>query len=133
MNEEEQKKNMWMTYGVMLGMLIFGSANTLIQDAQLKTEADGNLFTHPYMQCAFMFVGELSVWIAYGGKKYMRAKKVQESPVVAPMLSPISLSANEKQLKTNCNPLLLAIPAGFDFTASTLMFISLTMTPASVY
>jgi len=33
----------------------------------------------------------------------------------------------------NPSPLLLAIPAAFDFTASTLMFIALTMTPASVY
>jgi hypothetical protein len=33
----------------------------------------------------------------------------------------------------NPNPFLLAIPAAFDFTASTLMFVALTMTPASVY
>lgn len=33
----------------------------------------------------------------------------------------------------NPSPLLLAIPAAFDFTASSLMFIALTMTPASVY
>jgi drug/metabolite transporter (DMT)-like permease len=33
----------------------------------------------------------------------------------------------------NPSPFLLAIPAAFDFTASTLMFVALTMTPASVY
>ena len=33
----------------------------------------------------------------------------------------------------NPSPLLLAIPATFDFTASSLMFVALTMTPASVY
>jgi drug/metabolite transporter (DMT)-like permease len=33
----------------------------------------------------------------------------------------------------NPNPLILAIPASFDFCASTLMFIALTMVPASVY
>ena len=49
MNEENNKKKLCMTYTVMLGMLIFGTANILIQDAQLKTEADGNYFTHPYM------------------------------------------------------------------------------------
>ena len=47
--EEEKKKNKCMLYSVMLGMLIFGTANILIQDAQLKTSGDGNYFTHPYM------------------------------------------------------------------------------------
>ena len=64
-----------MTYTVMCGMLIFGTANILIQDAQLKTMSDNNYFTHPYMQCAFMFVGEFSVFIAYGGKKYLYARR----------------------------------------------------------
>ena len=41
--------------------------------------------------------------------------------------------AEEKQLKMNPNPLLLAIPASCDFAGSTLMFIALTMVPASVY
>ena len=85
MNEEEKKKNLCMTYTVMLGMLIFGTANILIQDAQLKTKSDGNYFTHPYMQCAFMFVGELSVWIAYGGKKFWYARQAADNPAVAPM------------------------------------------------
>jgi hypothetical protein len=72
---EVQKKPLCMTYSVMLGMLIFGTANILIQDAQLQTSSDNNLFTHPYMQCAFMFVGELSVFLAYGGKKFIYARK----------------------------------------------------------
>ena len=130
--QEEQKKPLCMTYTVMLGMLIFGTANILIQDAQLKTKADGNYFTHPYMQCAFMFVGELSVFLAYGGKKFMYARKQRENPAQAPM-SPGVQAAGQKQLKMNPSPLLLAIPAAFDFTASSLMFIALTMTPASVY
>lgn len=41
--------------------------------------------------------------------------------------------AGEKQLKMNPSPFLLAIPAAFDFTASSLMFIALTMTPPSIY
>ena len=40
----------------------------------------------------------------------------------------------EQQRKINkIHPLLLAIPASCDFTASTLMFVALTMVPASVY
>ena len=69
-----------MTYTVMIGMLIFGTANILIQDAQLKTKSDGNYFTHPYMQCAFMFVGEFSVFMVYGGKKLLYAHKARENP-----------------------------------------------------
>ena len=33
----------------------------------------------------------------------------------------------------NASPFLLAIPASLDFAGSTLMFIALTMVPASVY
>jgi len=36
-------------------------------------------------------------------------------------------------LKMNPSPFLLAIPASCDFAGSTLMFIALTMVPASVY
>ena len=79
-----------------------------------------------------MFVGELSVFIAYGGKKFMYARRQRENPAQAPM-SPGAQAAGQKQLKMNPSPLLLAIPAAFDFTASSLMFIALTMTPASVY
>lgn len=49
------------------------------------------------------------------------------------MLSPGAQQAQTKRLKINANPLIFAIPAAFDFTASTLMFIALTMLPASVY
>lgn len=48
-------------------------------------------------------------------------------------MSPGTQKAEAKQLKTNPNPLLLAIPASCDFAGSTLMFIALTMVPASVY
>ena len=72
--EENKKKPMCCTYTVMLGMLIFGTANILIQDAQLKTIGEHNYFTHPYLQCSFMFVGELSVFLAYGGKKFLASR-----------------------------------------------------------
>jgi len=79
-----------------------------------------------------MFVGELSVFGAYGLKKWYLSRKAKENPALAPM-SPGAQQAGQKQLKMNPNPFLLAIPAAFDFTASTLMFVALTMTPASVY
>ena len=69
MTEAEKSNKKFMTYTVMLGMLIFGTANILIQDEQLATKALGNNFTHPYMQCSFMFIGEFSVYGVYGLKK----------------------------------------------------------------
>ena len=83
--QEEKKKNKCMLYSVMLGMLIFGTANILIQDAQLKTSGDGNYFTHPYMQCSFMFLGELSVFLVYGAKKFMLQRQAKINPAMAPM------------------------------------------------
>lgn len=48
-------------------------------------------------------------------------------------MSPGAALAEEVELKRNINPLWFAIPAAFDCTASSLMFIALTMCAASVY
>lgn len=48
-------------------------------------------------------------------------------------LSPGTKLAVEKKMRTNINPLLLAIPATCDFCGSSLMFIALTQCAASVY
>lgn len=47
--------------------------------------------------------------------------------------SPGTKLAEEVQLKTNINVFWFAIPAAFDCTASSLMFIALTQCAASVY
>lgn len=61
-------------------------------------------------------------------------RKIEKDPEQAAiLLSPGTQTANEKQLKMNPSPFLLAIPASCDFMGSTLMFIALTMVPASVY
>ena len=96
--------------------------------------SDGNKFFHPYFQAAIMFAGEFSVFAVYGCKKWRITHAAAKNPNEARMLlSPGTVQAGKKQLKMNCSPLLLAIPAACDFTGSTLMFIALTMTPASVY
>lgn len=48
-------------------------------------------------------------------------------------LSPGMEKAVEQKKLTKIHPLWLAIPAACDFTSSTLMFVALTMVPASVY
>ncbi len=81
-----------------------------------------------------MFAGELSVFLAYGVKKWMIAREAAKNPEKAKLLlSPGTNAANEKQLKMNPNPIILAVPAMCDVAGSTLMFIALTMVPASVY
>ena len=72
--DEEKKKQKCTTYIVMVGMLVFGSANTLVQDYQNNTVSAGNLFTHAYFQSAIMFAGEFSVFLAYGVKKWYIAR-----------------------------------------------------------
>ena len=81
-----------------------------------------------------MFTGELSVFGAYGIKKWWIGRQAAANPAQAKqLLSPGTAMAEDKQLKMNPSPLLMAIPASCDFAGSTLMFIALTMVPASVY
>jgi len=76
-----------------------------------------------------MFSGELSVFLALGVKKSMIRTKLEANSEKAQ----VAQQANQKLLKMNPSPFLLAIPAACDFTGTTLMFIALTMVPASVY
>jgi drug/metabolite transporter (DMT)-like permease len=49
------------------------------------------------------------------------------------LLSPGGKKAKKLDMPTNINPMLIAIPASCDFMGSSLMFVALTMVPASVY
>ena len=140
MSERPKVSNLFL-YSIMLGMLLSGTANTLVSKYLDDSNApkakvpwtDGTercyLFTHPYMQTSFMFVGEISCFIFLAIKIQMdkRAKKKEE------LLSPGMEAAKTVKLKTNINPLWLAIPASCDVCGSSLMFIALTMTSPSVY
>lgn len=77
-----------------------------------------------------MFLGEFVCFGLLGIKRIIYGDPNKASGVP---LSPGGAKAIEKKKLSNINPLLLAIPASCDFTASTLMFISLTMVPAAVY
>jgi drug/metabolite transporter (DMT)-like permease len=85
-----------------------------------------------------MFLGELLCLFVYFGKilyqKYGGSGKDTKNDAASgggADLLPTEISSNK--LKTNINPLLLAIPATFDIIASTMMNIALTMVAASVY
>jgi drug/metabolite transporter (DMT)-like permease len=101
-------------------MLVFGTLNTVIMKMQdevvVGTNADGsvNKFTHPYFQCAVMFLGELFCLVLYGLKR-------------------MCASADAPSGREGLNPLVIAFPAMFDICGSSLMFVALTMCAASVY
>ena len=80
----------------MLGMLLSGSANTLVQKYQDQAKAAGNLFTHPYFQTLIMFTGELSVLGAYGIKKLWMNAQAKKTGDAALMMSPGTKQAGEQ-------------------------------------
>ena len=63
----------------MLLMLAFGTLNTVIMKMQDETIVGQNLdgspkkFTHPYFQCAVMFVGEFTCMFLYLIKRMFSA------------------------------------------------------------
>lgn len=81
-----------------------------------------------------MFLGELCCLPAYGIKTYLAARKLDKKDEAAGIpLSPGGRKAAKLDMPTNINPLKIAIPATCDFLGSSLMFVALTMVPASVY
>ena len=73
----------------MTGMLITGSANTLVLKWQDDTYSECNQFTHPYFQGMIMFLGEFTCWIFFFVKKKFFMKPPAEgADEAALMLSP---------------------------------------------
>jgi len=74
---------------VMLGMLLSGTANTILMKIQNQTPVGGGkTFNHPFVQCAIMFVGELMCFGVYGIKlliqKRKRGSTINETPIMSP-------------------------------------------------
>ena len=68
-------------YAIMITMLVFGTANTIVMKYQDKkvvgTRPNGDkmYYVHPFFQCANMFVGELCCLFVYFGKKLWISRK----------------------------------------------------------
>ena len=99
MSDEKPKTTKCFLYSIMLGMLLTGSANTLIQKYQNDESSDGNLFTHPYFQTWVMFLGELSVFGAYAVKKWWIKRQAEKTGDEAILMSPGTRQAAEQHLK----------------------------------
>lgn len=72
-------------YLIMLGMLISGSANTILMKVQNNTVGEGTqTFNHPYLQCAIMFMGEFLCMIVYIIKTQYIKHNTKEDPDAPP-------------------------------------------------
>lgn len=78
----------------MIAMLVFGTANTLVMKYQdefnvASPESRTGKFTHPYFQCANMFVGELMCLFVYFIKQAVNKRRAAvEDPNAIPPASP---------------------------------------------
>ena len=76
-----------------------------------------------------MFAGELLCFAFLGVKLWLDKRAAVQQEITSPGAN----MARQVKMKTNINPLLLAIPATCDVCGTTLMFVALIMVPASVY
>jgi hypothetical protein len=80
---EKPKVSKIFLYGIMGGMLTFGTANTLIgkyldTSKAPKYSPDGCYnFAHPYLQTTFMFFGEFMCFILLGIKILLDKRAAQ--------------------------------------------------------
>lgn len=118
----------WTSYQLSLAfmMVITGSINTLSTkwaDDLKSVGRDGTLraFDHPFMQASSMFLGEILCLVTFKIMYFIYSKQGVE---------------NEKALtkgNRNFNPFILFIPAMCDMTATSIMYVGLTMTYASSF
>lgn len=129
-----EKISPFFLYMLMLGMLITGTLNTVflkLQNLEKYYNSDKDehmVYNHAFFQTFNMFIGEFLCLGVYAIQYIMDKRKygdVNQSPAI--------IDAKKRGLKTNINVCLLAIPACFDVLASSLMFLALTMIPASIY
>ena len=89
MSNKENQVSKTTLYLIMTGMLGTGTCNTLVTKVQDETHGLGQLFTHPYLQAAVMFLGELMCLPAYGVKTLLANRKADKADTAAGiMLSP---------------------------------------------
>lgn len=80
-NDDKDEISKALLYTIMILMMLFGTANTIVMKYQddfvVGENPDGSerVFTHPYFQCANMFLGELCcLFVFFGKRMYLRVK-----------------------------------------------------------
>ena len=114
----------------MIGMLVFGTTNTIILKLTDMTESRGSDFEHPYFQSAVMFLGESLCLAFYGVIRCMEDRAVlQENDALFQLEPP----PPPNRFFRRWGKKLFAIPAFLDLCGSTLMNIGLVLSAASIY
>lgn len=112
---------------VVAGLIITGSANTIITKFMMKIHSVGvdgieHTFEHPIFHTTTMFVGEMFCFIFFYSTLYYYKKKEKDEST-----NPITKGSRK------FNPLLITVPAIFDMTATAFNQTGLILTYASSY
>eukprot|EP00282_Hemiselmis_andersenii_P008232 CAMPEP_0114138226 /NCGR_PEP_ID=MMETSP0043_2-20121206/16202_1 /TAXON_ID=464988 /ORGANISM="Hemiselmis andersenii, Strain CCMP644" /LENGTH=417 /DNA_ID=CAMNT_0001232167 /DNA_START=221 /DNA_END=1475 /DNA_ORIENTATION=- len=86
-------------------------------------------FNHPFFQAAGMFIGELLCIIAFRATLLCAASKARDTSLV----DESSEYSEEAGLEEGFPPYIFALPALCDMVATSMMYLGLTMTYASVF
>lgn len=111
----------------MLMMVLSSAVLAIIIKLMDTKEVNGYVFEHPFFQTFIMFIGESLCIFVYLIQRQQLVKQygsIQASPGMK--------KAVEEGMKTDCNPLLFAIPMLCDASASTMLLIAYINIPASI-
>jgi len=111
--ENIELRRRYTQFGLAVGMLVSGTANTLTCKQAFSTASDGHVFNHPFVQAGAMFLGEVGCMLFYLVSSRYRGKRVHWPPLH------VFLS--------------FALPAACDIVGTSTMYVGLTMTNASTY
>jgi len=109
-------------------MLVTGSINTLSvkwADTMTSESSDGVIrgFNHPFLQASGMFLGEMSCMLAFFVVRFYKGKTQ----------TPSQNAADPMMQARNFSPLIFLLPALCDMTATSTMYIGLSLTFASSF
>jgi drug/metabolite transporter (DMT)-like permease len=135
-----------------VGMLITGSINTIstkLADNQNVTGLDPttpHTFNHPFFQAVLMFLGESLCLLTFWSKRYLCSKKKDDTAASSSNEALLSNNRNRTRsssslnsaspsssTKSNWSPLIFLLPACCDMTGTSLMYVGLNLTHASVF
>ena len=111
--ENVELRRRYRQFGLAVGMLISGTANTLTCKQAFSAVSDRHVFNHPFVQAGAMFMGEIGCMAYYVTSCWWRGRHVHW-PTLTVFLS-------------------FALPAACDIVGTSTMYVGLTMTSASTY
>eukprot|EP00908_Phaeocystis_cordata_P026792 Transcript_9298.p1 GENE.Transcript_9298~~Transcript_9298.p1 ORF type:complete len:409 (-),score=129.10 Transcript_9298:141-1367(-) len=111
--ENVELRRRYRQFGLAVGMLISGTANTLTCKQAFSAVSDRHVFNHPFVQAGAMFMGEIGCMAYYVTSCWWRGRRVHW-PTLTVFLS-------------------FALPAACDIVGTSTMYVGLTMTSASTY